>query len=257
MLGVPVIDHWWQTETGWPIAVNPVGLGLLPIKYGSPAVAMPGYDVQVVDDNHQPVGPNVMGSIIIKLPLPPGNLSTLWGQDQRMKASYLETVPGFYVTSDAGFKDEDSYLYIMGRTDDIINVAGHRLSTGGMEEVVAAHPAVAECAVVGVNDPIKGEVPCGFIVLKAGTEQSPEDVESEVINLVRERIGPVAAFKVVIAVPRLPKTRSGKILRRTIKSIVDDGKWTIPATIDDPVVLDEIAGLVRSRAGDRSQTGRT
>ncbi|MGA0565579.1 propionyl-CoA synthetase [Ancylobacter sp. VNQ12] len=247
MLGVPVIDHWWQTETGWPIAANPVGLGILPIKYGSPTVPMPGYDVRVVDEAHQPVEPNVMGSIIIGLPLPPGNLCTLWGQDQRMRESYLEAFPGFYSTSDAGFKDEDGYVYIMGRTDDIINVAGHRLSTGGMEEVVAGHAAVAECAVVGVKDAIKGEVPYGFIVLKAGVDRPAEEIEQEVVRLVRERIGPVAAFKTAITVPRLPKTRSGKILRRTMKAIVDEGRWTVPATIDDPVVLDEIAGLVRSR----------
>ncbi|WP_454685419.1 AMP-binding protein [Ancylobacter moscoviensis] len=247
MLGVPVIDHWWQTETGWPIAANPVGLGILPVKHGSPTVPMPGYDVLVVDEAHQPVGPGVMGSIIIGLPLPPGNLCTLWGQDQRMRESYLEAFPGFYSTSDAGFKDEEGYVYIMGRTDDIINVAGHRLSTGGMEEVVAAHPAVAECAVVGVRDAIKGEVPCGFIVLKAGVDRPAGEIEQEVVRLVRERIGPVAAFKIAITVPRLPKTRSGKILRRTIKAIVDEGRWTVPATIDDPVVLDEIAGLVRSR----------
>ncbi|WP_454919134.1 propionyl-CoA synthetase [Xanthobacter sediminis] len=247
MLKVPVIDHWWQTETGWPIAANPVGLGLLPVKHGSPTVPMPGYDVVVVDDAHQEVGPNTMGSIIIRLPLPPGNLPTLWGHDDRMRTSYLEDFPGFYSTSDAGFKDEDGYLYIMGRTDDIINVAGHRLSTGGMEEVVASHPAVAECAVVGVKDALKGEVPCGFVVLKAGVNRPHEEIEREVLGLVRERIGPVAAFKIAIVVPRLPKTRSGKILRRSIKSIVDDGQWSVPATIDDPAILDEIAGLVRPK----------
>lgn len=249
MLGVPVIDHWWQTETGWPIAANPVGLGSLPVKYGSPTVPMPGYDVQVVDNDRQPAPANAMGSIIIKLPLPPGSLCTVWGQDERMKESYLEAFPGFYSTSDAGFKDEDGYLYIMGRTDDIINVAGHRLSTGGMEEVVAAHPEVAECAVVGVKDPVKGEVPCGFLVLKAGATRSPEVIEKEVVQLIREQIGPVAAFKVAIVVPRLPKTRSGKILRRSIKTIVDEGTWTIPSTIDDPAILDEIAQAIRSRTG--------
>ncbi|MBB4198482.1 propionyl-CoA synthetase [Rhodoblastus sphagnicola] len=240
ILGVPVIDHWWQTETGWAIAGNPVGLGALPVKHGSPTVAMPGYDIQIVDEAAHPVPPGKMGSIVIKLPLPPGNLPTLWQQDVRMKESYLTDFPGFYKTADAGFIDEDGYVYIMGRTDDIINVAGHRLSTGGMEEVLASHPDVAECAVIGVKDQLKGEQPCGFIVLKSGVDRSPIEIEREIVKLVRDKIGPVAAFKIAITVNRLPKTRSGKILRGTMKKIADHDPWTMPATIDDPAIIDEI-----------------
>jgi propionyl-CoA synthetase len=247
MLGVPVIDHWWQTETGWPIAANPIGLGLLPVKYGSPAVPMPGYEVDVVDEACRLVAPGVMGSIVIKMPLPPGNLPTLWGQDERMRESYLSDFPGYYKTADAGFKDEDGYLFIMGRTDDIINVAGHRLSTGGMEEVVSSHQAVAECAVIGVKDSLKGETPCGFIVLKSGVTTPVEQVEQEIIRLVRDRIGPVAAFKKVITIARLPKTRSGKILRGTMKKIADHEAWAMPATIDDNAILDEITEAIRAK----------
>jgi propionyl-CoA synthetase len=247
LLGVPVIDHWWQTETGWAIAGNPVGLGALPVKHGSPTVAMPGYDVRVVDEACREVPANTMGSIVIKLPLPPSCLPTLWGQDERFKESYLAEFPGYYKTADAGFKDEDSYLFIMGRTDDIINVAGHRLSTGGMEEVLAAHADVAECAVIGVADALKGEVPCGFIVLKAGVNRPPTEIEKECIALVREKIGPVAAFKLAITVGRLPKTRSGKILRGTMKKIADGEQWSMPATIDDPVVLDEIGVALKGK----------
>ena len=239
-LGVPVIDHWWQTETGWAIAGNPVGLGMLPVKHGSPTVAMPGYDIEIVDETTRPLPANKMGSIVVKLPLPPSCLPTLWQQDQRFKESYLVEFPGYYKTADAGFKDEDGYLYIMSRTDDIINVAGHRLSTGGMEEVLSSHPAVAECAVIGIKDELKGEVPCGFIVLKAGIDRPPNAIEREIVALVRERIGPVAAFKLAITVNRLPKTRSGKILRGTMKKIADGDSWTLPATIDDPAVLEEI-----------------
>jgi propionyl-CoA synthetase len=245
ILGVPVIDHWWQTETGWAIAANPVGLGVLPVKYGSAAVPMPGYDVQIVDDGGHPVDSDTMGSIVIKLPLPPGNLQTLWRQDNRMRESYLRDFPGFYKTADAGIKDEDGYIHIMCRTDGIINVAGHRLSTGGMEEVLSAHPAVAECAVIGMKDPIKGEHPCGFIVLKAGVTETPDLIEKELVQLVRDQIGPVAAFKLAIVVNRLPKTRSGKILRGTMKKIADHEKWTMPATIDDPAILDDIAEAIR------------
>ncbi|BAF87475.1 acetyl-coenzyme A synthetase [Azorhizobium caulinodans ORS 571] len=246
-LKVPVVDHWWQTETGWAIAANPVGLGLLPIKPGSPTVAMPGYDVQVVDESAKPVPAGTMGSIVVKLPLPPGCLPTLWQQDERFREAYLDEFPGFYKTSDAGFLDEDGYIFVMGRTDDIINVAGHRLSTGGMEEVLASHPDVAECAVIGVKDALKGEVPCGFVVLKAGERRAPNIIEKELVNLVRDRIGPVAAFKLAFTVNRLPKTRSGKILRGTMKKIADAESWSAPATIDDPVALDEIAEVLKER----------
>lgn len=246
-LKVPVIDHWWQTETGWAIAGNPVGLGLLPVKLGSPTVAMPGYDIQVVDEAAKPLPAGVMGSIVIKLPLPPGNLPTLWQQDERFREAYLDEFPGFYKTSDAGFIDTDGYLFVMGRTDDIINVAGHRLSTGGMEEVLASHPDVAECAVIGVKDALKGEVPCGFVVLKAGERRSPTIIEKELVELVRDRIGPVAAFKLAFTVNRLPKTRSGKILRGTMKKIADADPWTAPPTIDDAGTLEEIAEALKAR----------
>jgi propionyl-CoA synthetase len=247
VLRVPVIDHWWQTETGWCIAGNPVGLGALPVKYGSATVPMPGYQVDVVDEACKPVSANKIGSIVIKLPLPPANLPTLWQQDERFKESYLTEFPGYYKTADAGFKDDDGYVYVMSRTDDIINVAGHRLSTGGMEEVLASHKDVAECAVIGVKDELKGEVPCGFIVLKAGVERSPAEIETEIVALVREKIGPVAAFKLAVTVARLPKTRSGKILRGTMKKIADGDAWTMPATIDDPVILDEISGALKGK----------
>jgi propionyl-CoA synthetase len=246
MLKVPVIDHWWQTETGWAIVGNPLGLGMLPVKHGSPTVAMPGYDVRIVDEACREVPVNTMGSIVVKLPLPPACLPTLWQQDDRFKESYLAEFPGYYKTADAGFKDEDGYLYIMGRTDDIINVAGHRLSTGGMEEVLSSHKDVAECAVIGIKDELKGEVPCGFIVLKSGVNRPPTEIEKEIVALVREKIGPVAAFKIAITVARLPKTRSGKILRGTMKKIADGDPWSMPATIDDPAILDEIGGALRS-----------
>jgi propionyl-CoA synthetase len=240
LLNVPVIDHWWQTETGWAIAGNPMGLGMLPVKHGSPTVAMPGYDVRIVDEACKEVPTGTMGSIVVKLPLPPSCLPTLWQADERMRESYLDEFPGYYKTADAGYKDEDDYIYVMGRTDDIINVAGHRLSTGGMEEVLASHPDVAECAVLGIKDALKGEVPCGFIVLKSGVNRPPAEIEKECIALIRDKIGPVAAFKLAITVGRLPKTRSGKILRGTIKKIADGDAWQMPATIDDPAVLDEI-----------------
>jgi len=247
LLKVPVIDHWWQTETGWAIAGNPLGLGLLPVKHGSPTVAMPGYDVRVVDEQCREVASGKMGSIVVKLPLPPSCLPTLWQQDERFRESYLAEFSGYYKTADAGFKDEDGYLYVMSRTDDIINVAGHRLSTGGMEEVLAAHRDVAECAVVGVKDTLKGEVPAGFLVLKAGVNRPAAEVEQECCALVREKIGPVASFKLAITVARLPKTRSGKILRGTIKKIADGDPWTMPATIDDPVILEEIGTALKGR----------
>ncbi|MEX0405301.1 propionyl-CoA synthetase [Aquibium sp. LZ166] len=246
-LKVPVIDHWWQTETGSPISQNPIGLGKLPVKYGSPGVPMPGYDVQIVDDAGHPVPTDTLGNVVIKLPLPPGCLPTLWNAEQRFREAYLEEFPGHYKTADAGFIDADGYLFIMSRTDDIINVAGHRLSTGAIEEVLAEHPDVAECAVVGVFDRIKGEVPCGFIVLKSGVTRDSDAIEREVIQLVRERIGAVAAFKIAFSVKRLPKTRSGKILRGTMKKIADAEEWNMPATIDDPAILDEIADVIKQR----------
>jgi propionyl-CoA synthetase len=247
LLKVPVIDHWWQTETGWTIAGNPLGLGMLPIKHGSPTVAMPGYDLRVVDEAAKEVKPGTMGSIVVKLPLPPSCLPTLWQNDTGFKEAYLNEFPGYYKTADAGYKDEDGYVFVMGRTDDIINVAGHRLSTGGMEEVLSSHKDVAECAVLGIKDSLKGEVPCGFIVLKAGVNRPPSEIESEIVALVREKIGPVASFKLVLTVPRLPKTRSGKILRGTIKKIADGEPWQMPATIDDPAILDEIGGALKGR----------
>jgi propionyl-CoA synthetase len=247
LLKRPVIDHWWQTETGWAIAGNPMGLGMLPVKHGSPTVAMPGYDVRIVDEQCKEMPAGKMGSIVVKLPLPPSCLPTLWQQDERMRESYLAEFPGYYKTADAGFKDEDGYLFIMGRTDDIINVAGHRLSTGGMEEVLAAHKDVAECAVIGIADALKGEVPCGFIVLKAGVNREPSEIEREIVALVRDKIGPVAAFKLAITVPRLPKTRSGKILRGTMKKIADGEQWSMPATIEDPKVLEEIGGALKEK----------
>jgi propionyl-CoA synthetase len=245
--GVPVIDHWWQTETGWAIAADPLGIELLPVKRGSPTTVMPGYDVKVLDDAGHPAEPGKLGNIAIRLPLPPGALPTLWGNDDRFRFNYLATFPGYYQTADAGFKDDDGYVYVMGRTDDIINVAGHRLSTGGMEEVLASHAAVAECAVIGIHDGLKGQLPIGFVVLKMGVSASPALVEKEIVALVREQIGPVAALKTVLVVPRLPKTRSGKILRGTMRQIADGEQFRVPATIDDPVALDEITGALKAR----------
>jgi propionyl-CoA synthetase len=239
-LGVPVIDHWWQTETGWAIAANCLGLEALPVKPGSPTRAVPGYDVRVLDDHGQEVTPGQIGRIMIRLPMPPGCLPTLWQNDQRFVDSYLRAVEGYYLTGDAGYQDADGYLWIMSRIDDIINVAGHRLSTGGMEEVLASHPDVAECAVIGAADQIKGELPVGLVVLKAGVHRPAEAVARELVALVRERIGPVAAFKKVTVVERLPKTRSGKILRGTMRKIADGAEYQIPATIDDPTILEEI-----------------
>ena len=243
-LGVPVIDHWWQTETGWAIAANPAGLHSFPIKPGSPTKAMPGWDVRILDSENNEMAPGDVGAICVKLPLPPSSLLTLWNADGRYLASYLEEFPGHYKTSDAGYKDEDDYLYIMSRTDDIINVAGHRLSTGGMEEVLADHPDVAECAVIGVADDLKGQLPAGFLVLNAGTGRDHGDIVAEVVAMVRDRIGPVAAFKQAVVVDRLPKTRSGKILRGTMQKIADNEDYKMPATIDDPVILDEIAAAL-------------
>ena len=240
ILGVPVVDHWWQTETGWAIAANCLGIEQLPIKPGSPTKPVPGHPVQVPDDEGEPVAPGDIGRIMIKLPMPPGCLPTLWGNDERFVQSYLATQPGYYLTGDAGYVDEDGYLFVMSRIDDIINVAGHRLSTGGMEAVLAGHPDVAECAVIGVADQLKGELPLGLVVLKAGAARTAADIGPELVKLVREQIGPVAAFKTVLVVERLPKTRSGKILRGTMKSIADGKEYRMPATIDDPAILDEI-----------------
>ncbi|MBN9072677.1 MAG: propionyl-CoA synthetase [Rhizobiales bacterium] len=246
-LSRPVIDHWWQTETGAPISQNPVGLGLLPVKHGSPGVSMPGFDVRILDDAGHEVKPGTMGNVVISLPLPPGCLPTLWNAERRFRDAYLTEFPGFYKTADAGYIDEDGYLFIMARTDDIINVAGHRLSTGAIEEAVAEHPDVAECAVVGIADDLKGQVPCSFVVLSAGRSRDGKELEREVVALVRERIGAVAALRTVVAVKRLPKTRSGKILRSTMQKIADREDWKMPATIDDPAVLDEIGEALRAR----------
>ena len=239
-IGVPVIDHWWQTETGWAIAANCVGLHKFPVKPGSPTKAVPGWDVQILNPDSEPIKDGDIGAICVKLPLPPSSLLTIWNADDRFIESYLEEFPGYYKTADAGYRDEDGYLYIMARTDDIINVAGHRLSTGGMEEVLSYHPDVAECAVIGVADELKGQLPVGFLVLKAGVTKDNSDIVSEVVAMVRERIGPVAAFKQAVVVDGLPKTRSGKILRGTMQKIADNEEYKIPATIDDPAILGKI-----------------
>jgi propionyl-CoA synthetase len=245
-LCVPVIDHWWQTETGWPIAANCVGLGMLPVKPGSPTKPVPGYDVRVLDEQGRDAPAGQIGSIVLRLPLPPGCLPTLWNNDAGYETSYLQAYPGNYLTGDAGYRDEDGYVYVMSRVDDIITVAGHRLSTGAMEEVLAGHPDIAECAVVGVADELKGEVPLGLVVTKAGVERSESDIVGELVQRVRDTIGPVAAFKTATVVKRLPKTRSGKILRGTVKRMADGVPYTVPATIDDPAILDEVADRLRS-----------
>ena len=247
VLGVPVIDHWWQTETGWAIVGNPLGLDALPVKHGSPTVPMPGYDLHVLDDAGHAVPAGTLGNIAIKLPLPPGCQPSFWKADDRFRTACLSEFPGYYKTADAGYIDDDGYVFIMSRTDDIINVAGHRLSTGAMEEVCAGHPDVAECAVIGVADAIKGQVPAGFLVLKSNVSRESSLVEQEVVSLVREKIGPVAAFRTAICVKRLPKTRSGKILRGTMQKIADREDWKMPATIDDPAILDEIAEVLAGR----------
>ncbi len=239
-LNIPVIDHWWQTETGWAIAGNCLGLHHFPVKEGSPTKAAPGWNLQVVDENTQPVASGEIGALVAKLPLPPGTLPTLWNNDDGFLAAYMEEFPGYYKTADAGFIDPEGYVFVMSRTDDIINVAGHRLSTGAMEEVLADHPDVAECAVLGVDDKLKGQVPVGFLVLNAGVSRDSADIIGEVIQMVRDRIGPVASFKTATVVKRLPKTRSGKILRGTIQKIADNTPYNVPATIDDPVILDEM-----------------
>jgi propionyl-CoA synthetase len=252
MLRVPVIDHWWQTETGWPIGANCLGIERLPVKHGSCTRAVPGWDVRVLEADAigeaKELQPGEIGALAVKLPLPPGALPTLWQQDERFVEAYLSAYPGYYQTADAGFIDGDGYIHVMTRTDDIINVAGHRLSTGGIEEVLAAHPDVAECAVMGVADPLKGQVPLGLLVLKSGAARPPEAVAEEAVALVRERVGPVASFKTALVVERLPKTRSGKILRGTMRRIADGEDYRMPATIDDPAILEEITAAL-SRAG--------
>ena len=246
LLGIPIIDHWWQTETGFVIAGNPLGIEKLPIKVGSPTVPMPGYDVKVLDEDGNEVSSGELGALAIKLPLPPGTLPTLWNAPDRFKSSYLDKFPGYYETGDAGMIDSDGYLYIMARTDDVINIAGHRLSTGAIEEVLANHPDVAECAVVGVSDNLKGQLPVGFLCLSANVERDIRQIVDECIKLVREQIGPVAAFKQAVVVDRLPKTRSGKILRGIMVKIANNQEYKMPATIDDPAILDEIKLAFRS-----------
>ena len=253
-LGVPVIDNWWQTETGWPICANPVGIELLPVKKGSPALAMPGYEIAVLDDNNQPLPAGEIGAIVIKLPLPPGCLPTLWNNRDGFENAYLADYPGYYKTGDAGYLDQDGYLYVMSRTDDIINVAGHRLSTGGMEEVLGGHADIAECAVLGVCDALKGEVPLGLLVFNDGVNRPDEEIISEAIALVRAQIGPVASFKLAARVARLPKTRSGKILRGTIRKIANGEDWVMPATIDDPTILDEMANVLKQLGYPKGET---
>ncbi|MBS3755009.1 MAG: propionyl-CoA synthetase [Desulfobacterales bacterium] len=243
-LDVPVIDHWWQTETGWAIAANCMGLHRFPVKYGSPTKAVPGWDVRVLDPANEELPPGEIGALSVRLPLPPGSLPTLWENDQRFVEAYLSEYPGYYKTADAGMIDAEGYIYVMSRTDDIINVAGHRLSTGAMEEVLAAHPEVAEAAVLGVHDALKGQVPVGFVVLNAGVNRNSEEIIDELVAMIRDQIGPVAAFKKATIVKRLPKTRSGKILRGTIQKIADNREFKAPATIDDPVILDEIKGAL-------------
>ena len=245
-LGVPVIDHWWQTETGWPVAANCRGLTPLPVKPGSASVPVPGYDVRVLDDGGEPVAAGRIGNIVIRLPLPPGTLTSLWKNEAGYRESYLARYPGYYLTGDAGYIDTDGYVWIMSRIDDVINVAGHRLSTGGMEEVLAGHPDVAECAVIGVADALKGQLPLGLVVLKAGVTRPHSQVLKELVERVRQHIGAVAAFRHVAIVARLPKTRSGKVLRATMRAIADSQPYNLPATIDDPRTLEEIAGALRA-----------
>jgi propionyl-CoA synthetase len=245
-LGVPVIDHWWQTETGWSICANPVGIETLPVKLGSPSVPMPGYEIDILAEDGTARAVNELGAIAVKLPLPPSCLPTVWGADEAFIEKYLTTFPGYYETGDAGYKDEDGYLYIMARTDDVINVAGHRLSTGQLEEVLAEHPDVAECAVIGVADELKGQLPLGLICLYPNCDKPVEQVCAESIDLVKTRVGRVSAFNLVVAIDRLPKTRSGKVLRGTMAKIADGVEWNMPATIDDPVILDEITAALKN-----------
>ena len=245
--GIPVVDHWWQTETGWAICSNPMGIEPHPVKNGSPTVAMPGYNVQVLDDEGNTCKPGETGNIVIHLPLPPSCLPTLWNDNDRFKQSYLSRYDGYYLTGDEGIKDEDNYIFVMGRTDDVINVAGHRLSTGEMEELIAGHPAVAECAVTGIDDELRGQVPVGFVVLKDGVEMSQEQMQKELVDIIRRDIGAVAYFRQSGIVKRLPKTRSGKILRKTIRKLAVETEVSVPPTIDDPIILDEIRDVMRER----------
>ena len=245
LLGVPVIDHWWQTETGWAIVGNCRGIEELPVKEGSPTKPMPGYDVRILDDSGKELPAGQEGNIVVKLPLPPGTLTTLWRNDERFVKSYMTTFPGYYETSDGGYIDEDGYVYVMGRMDDVINIAGHRLSTGAMEEIIANHPDIAECAVFGVDDKLKGQLPVGFFVVKAGVTRDPNEIKDELVKMVRESIGPIACFKEATQVARLPKTRSGKILRGTMRSIANNKDYNMPSTIDDPAILDEITETLR------------
>jgi propionyl-CoA synthetase len=240
LLKVPVIDHWWQTETSWAISANCAGLGLSKTKYGSACKAVPGYNVKIIKNDGKEAKPNEMGDVVVKLPLPPGTFPTLWNANQRYKETYMSRYPGYYQTYDAGHIDEDAYLWIMSRTDDIINVAGHRLSTGAMEEVLAEHKDVAECAVLGISDKLKGQLPIGLLVLKTGVSKKHDEISKECVQMIREKVGPVAAFKTAIVIKRLPKTRSGKILRGTVRKIADGESYKMPATIDDPAILDEI-----------------
>ena len=259
VLDVPVIDHWWQTETGWPIGGNAVGLGMLPVKPGSCTRPVPGYDIKVLDEHGIPLPEGKIGNVVVRLPMPPGCLVTLWQKDREYVDTYLSSYPGYHLTSDAGYVDDDGYLWIMGRTDDIINVSGHRLSTGAIEEVLASHPDVAECAVTGVSDSIKGEIPLGFVTLKAGVTRDHQTIVKELISMVREDIGAIAVFKKAVVVTRLPKTRSGKILRGTMKKIANGVPFTVPPTIDDPLILDEITGALREIGypGDNSASGES
>ena len=251
LLGIPVIDHWWQTETGWPVAANPMGLEPLPLKPGSPTVPVPGWDVRILDEAGRPAPPGVDGAVVMRLPLPPGALTTLWHDDARFVQSYLSAYEGHYLTGDGGHFDEDGYLYVMGRIDDVLNVAGHRLSTGSLEAALAGHPDVAECAVIGVADELKGQVPVGLVVLKAGADREDAGVEAELVQIVRREVGAVASLKRVVVVARLPKTRSGKILRRTMRDIADGRPYAVPSTIDDPVILEELAAALTPGAAPR------
>lgn len=246
LLGVPVIDHWWQTETGWAIAGNCRGIQELPVKEGSPTKALPGWDVQILDGGGQPVPAGTEGNIVVKLPLPPGTLATLWRNEERFIKSYMSNFPGYYETSDGGYIDEDGYIYVMGRMDDVINIAGHRLSTGAMEEIIAGHPDVAECAVFGTDDQMKGQLPVGLFVLKAGVDRKEEDIKKELVQMVRDKIGPIACFRDAALVKRLPKTRSGKILRGTMRSIANNKAYNMPSTIDDPTILEEITETLKT-----------
>jgi propionyl-CoA synthetase len=245
-LRIPVIDHYWQTETGWPVAANCIGIERLPVVPGSPTRAVPGWDLHVLDEAGAERRPGEIGALAVKLPMPPGSSPTLWNAEERFRETYLTAFPGYYQTADAGYLDDEGYVFVMARTDDIINTAGHRLSTGAMEEVLAAHPDVAECAVIGVADDLKGQLPVGFLVLKAGVGRPHDQIVAEVVHLVRERIGPVAAFKTAVVVDRLPKTRSGKILRGTMRRIADGEPYTIPATIDEPTLLDDVSEALRT-----------